>query len=513
MASDFARRADGASGRRHWTRRKALAWSGGGVAVLAVALLGIYEGLPGTAAGLAGDQRAATVYYADGTTVIGTFAAPSANPDGAPWSPYLMTQVENELTGLDGVSRAQLQAGGLKVVTTISRPLEAGLYRAVDENLAASSIARTAGATVSALPPWVRVGAELQDPATGEILAEYPGPGTSLPAAQCEIAECDANTAAYTREQPGSSFTPYVLAAAVQQGMDVKTSTLNASPELCVPPDTRASALSAVAAVGTERCPEPDYLRVSNSGAVTGAPETGASATVPATVQNAVAQSSDTALADLAHRVGTAKIAAMAGRLGVNLVPYSQGGSGLAFYVGSDEMALGVAPLTVNEQATMLSAIADGGRYRQAHIVRYWQQGAGGAEQPAKFASHEVLPANLDADVQYAMEDVTARTAVTFGQGDPGALIGVPGTTAGARTGFFLGATTRYSLAVGMFTSSPAFGSAEKLSVLGGGAADYWPEKIWNTFAEAEFSTATPVFPANPAFYGSAWNQVPGTGA
>ena len=62
----------------------------------------------------------------------------------------------------------------------------------------------------------------------------------------CKEWDCDLNTAIYTREQVGSSFTPYVLAAAVADGMNVQTSTLNANQYLCVPPDALASTLSKV---------------------------------------------------------------------------------------------------------------------------------------------------------------------------------------------------------------------------------------------------------------------------
>ena len=40
-----------------------------------------------------------------------------------------------------------------------------------------------------------------------------------------------------SRNQVGSSFKPYVLATAVQEGMDVQNSILNAIEPMCVPPD------------------------------------------------------------------------------------------------------------------------------------------------------------------------------------------------------------------------------------------------------------------------------------
>jgi membrane peptidoglycan carboxypeptidase len=203
----------------------------------------------------------------------------------------------------------------------------------------------------------------------------------------------------------------------------------------------------------------------------------------------------------------------MARQFGVDVAPYQDGGSALTSYEGGVGMSLGVAPLTVNEQATMLAAVADDGLYHQAHVVRYWQQGASGAERMAKVASHVVLSPGLDAQVQYAMEDTTidgtAAATVTYGQRAPGAVIGKTGTTSKSHSGFFLGATTQYALVVGMFTSSQAVESSESLSVLGGGDfSAYWPAKIWNTFAKAQFPKTPATFPTSPDFTGADWNQV-----
>ena len=62
-----------------------------------------------------------------------------------------------------------------------------------------------------------------------------------MSAKQCAALDCQLNTAVYAREQVGSSFKPYVLATAVAQGMNVKTSTLDTSPYVCVPPDSPAT--------------------------------------------------------------------------------------------------------------------------------------------------------------------------------------------------------------------------------------------------------------------------------
>jgi membrane peptidoglycan carboxypeptidase len=456
-------------------------------------------------------------------TDAGTASSPTAPytaNSSDPWAPYIMQTVDNELTtttahGGGNVPVQVVETGGLKVVTTISYSMEKALYKAVDANIAA--IKATPGAQ---FPSYVRIGAELQDPSNGEIIAMYPGPGQDMSAAQCRERDCSENTAVYTREQVGSSFTPYVLAAAVADGMNVKTSTLNANPYLCVPPDALASTLSKVQKYysgSIAQCASNGmngYFPVENDGGeVIGNPQGDGS--YSSSVQNALAQSSNTAFTDLIHRVTTSNVIKMAQAFGVNIANYPAG-SGLIDDVGQTNIALGIAPLTVNEQATMLSAIADNGVYHQSHIVRYWQQPNGLRHLPV-IASHGVLdPANpavnaqLDSQVQYAMEMTTVDGTGTSAANGLGSrpIIAKTGTTAGSTSGFFMGAIPQYALVVGMFTRVQSGNSPNNLSELGGGGfGGYWPAKIWNAFAREEFASLPQVNFQSPVFTGANWNQ------
>ena len=101
-------------------------------------------------------------------------------------------------------------------------------------------------------------------------------------------------------------------------------------------------------------------------------------------MQNALAQSSNTAFTDLAHRVTTSKVIRMADSLRRQHRSLHAGRVGPDQLVGQVGLALGTASLTVNEQATMLSTIADNGVYHTAHIVKYWQV----ARRPAAEADH-----------------------------------------------------------------------------------------------------------------------------
>jgi membrane peptidoglycan carboxypeptidase len=449
----------------------------------------------------------------------GTQQAYGTTSSNDPWAPYIMNVVYNELTApsLEHVSTSELENGGLKIITTISRPMEVELYSAVNQNV---KLIRQEGYT---LPSYAMIGAELQDPGTGAIVAMYPGRGQNMTAKQCAIYKCNLNTAVYTREQVGSSFKPYVLATAVSQGMNVQTSILNTSPYLCVPPDSGPAEYSVPVTLseydlpGTSTgCNNPNDYKVENDageiignnvGTATSGANAGA-AYYSDGVQNALAMSSNTAYTDLAHRAGTQNIVNTAANFGVNTASFPAG-SGLQDKIGQVGMALGTGSLTVNEQASMLSTIDDNGTYHSAHIIESWQQ-PDGPVNPGVVTQRQVLTPAQDSQVQYAMEKTTVDgtgTAAAMTDGRP--IIGKTGTTTNSKAAFFIGAIRQYSLAVGIFTQSQDSKSPQTLTALGGGGfGGTWPANIWHTFAEAEFAQLPVEQFQTPVFTGAKWNQV-----
>ena len=99
-----------------------------------------------------------------------------------PWAAYLMTQVCGELEGpksegFDGLNPTELDNGGMKVITTISLPMEEEMYKAVDENIAQMpQVEGQYGQTEVGLPSWALIGAELQNPSNGADPGRVPGP-------------------------------------------------------------------------------------------------------------------------------------------------------------------------------------------------------------------------------------------------------------------------------------------------------------------------------------------------
>jgi membrane peptidoglycan carboxypeptidase len=408
---------------------------------------------------------------------------------------YIMQAVQSELHNTYGYSYTQIDTGGLKVVTTFNLKDMRGLYQAVNQNLAQMK------ADGRRLPNYAHVGALVEQPGTGDILAMYGGPSYS--AANCGKIDCQYNMATESRNLVGSSFKPYVLATAVKEGMDVQDSILNAIEPMCVPPDTQPTTFS----TKTTNCPAgwfPVNITGENGGAVS--------------VVDAAAQSSDPAFEDLVHRAGTLQTIAMAKAFGVNVAPTSQGGSGLALKKHQVGMALGTASLTVEEQATTFATLAAGGKYATPHVIKQLTQN--GNNVPLKITYRQVLTPAQAADVNYALSfDTINGTAAAQGQLSPNRpTIGKTGTTDQAQSAFFIGAIPQYSLAVGMFTNQQnELPGGQTLNILPqlvgnqtGGYGGAWPTAIWRTYMNNEFASL-PIenfAPLNTVGF-TKWNQVP----
>ena len=143
---------------------------------------------------------------------------------------YIMTAVLNELENTYHYTQAQIDDGGLRIITTFSKPMMNQLYATVNTEK------RQMRLDGKALPSYAHVGAVLEQPGSGEIWAMYSGPNYNAKTKQCNRIRCQWDMALQNREQVGSSMKPYVLALARQQGMSVKTSTLDGHSPLWIPP-------------------------------------------------------------------------------------------------------------------------------------------------------------------------------------------------------------------------------------------------------------------------------------
>jgi membrane peptidoglycan carboxypeptidase len=384
---------------------------------------------------------------------------------------YVMQAVLNELENTYGFTAKQIDSAGLQIVTTVSERKMSALYAAVGE---AKRMMRQYG---QPLPWYAHIGAILENPKNGAIEAWYGGPDFN--AKHCNKVKCQYDMALTARNQVGSSFKPYVLATAVTQGMNVQTSILNGWSPLCVPPETQPMTLSKRGPASS--CPSDGvgWLPVSYDPVVEG----------PVSVVKAAALSSNAAFEDLAHRVGTTPIIRMAKALGVDISSASNGGSGLTDDVGKIGIALGIAPLTVEEQATTFATLADNGVYHTPHVIAKISQN--GQAIPLKVVTRRVLTPAQAADVNWALSfDTIYGTGTNAALSPSRPTIAKTGTTDVAQSAFFIGALpAQFSFAVGMFTNSqnnikggqtldimPAVGG------IGGGFGGAWPATMWRLY-------------------------------
>ncbi|HEY2281632.1 MAG TPA: transglycosylase domain-containing protein [Streptosporangiaceae bacterium] len=418
-------------------------------------------------------------------------SAQDQHTGSSPYDQYLLNMVKNELEATYHYTPAQIDNDGLRITTTVSKHMMDRLYAAVNTN------EKMMAADGGALPSYALVGAEEQNPATGAIIAFYGGVGANAPAKECHKL-CE-NDTVLSREQVGSSFKPYVLATAVQQGMNVQSTQLDGYSPLWIPPDTAPTTPAARSA----------DQAIASSAKITNDDDESFG---PMSVAQAEAQSSNTAFTDLIHRVGTKNVVNMARQLGVNTASAGSPdyGSNLTNTIGQVGMALGINSLTVNEQNTMLATLDDNGTYHAAHVIQQFTQGT--VTRQAQVKSTQVLTPAQDSQVQYAMSyDTVDGTGTAAAMSDGRPIIAKTGTTDNAQSAFFVGAIPQYALTVGIFTNLQGDKTTESLNGLGGdvggGFGGYWPARIWNTFAENEWAS-TPVQQfQTPIFSGQTWNM------
>ena len=429
------------------------------------------------------------------------------------WDPYILDMVYNELVDVYHFSQAQIYTGAYTIRTAIDNAKMAELYAAVRDNEA-----QIDESSFPFDPTYMHAGAVLENPADGSIQALYPGPGYPgskyngtgkvITKSYCKKIACEVNMAVYNREQVGSSFKPYILSTAVQQGMNVQTSTLDGYDNLYIPQDTEPTMYPATSVPAGQAG---WYLVHNDSTAENG----------PYTPQMAMAVSINTAYADLWHVVaGThgANVVDMAQAFGVNTDAAGiTGPGGMEDQAGT---ALGQASLTVGEQATMLATLDDNGIYHDAHVITSITRN-NAPPTPIKITSYPVFSSDptLNAEeatqVQWAMSEDTAPygTAPTAGLSNGQEIVAKTGTTNTAQSAFFIGAIPSQALAVALFTNEQGKGN-ETLDNLGGifqggGDGGTWPAAIWHTYAQDEFVPLGVEQFTAPVFTGSTWNLVP----
>ncbi|WP_449063909.1 transglycosylase domain-containing protein [Planomonospora algeriensis] len=347
---------------------------------------------------------------------------------------YMLDQVMAELRRR-GYTDEDVNQGGLKIVSTFDKKLMEAAERAVTSVLPENT------------PKKVRTGLAAVDPATGEVVAFYGG------------RNYDANKFdnAFSAEvQAGSTFKAYVLAAALENGLDLGTRVEGNSP-----------------------------MRVASARI----PNSGGASYGRVDLVRAMRHSVNTAFVDLGQKVGLDKVAKAAEAAGI---PVDQ----LTPHRGAATLPLGVASVSAVQNASGFATFAADGVHRRAHVIR----SITGTEGKLKITEkgERVFTERTAADVTYALTQV-----VTGGTGTAARLYDRPaagktGTTDKSASAWFAGFTPQLSVAVDMFRDD------NKPVVVGGmvQSGGQYPAQVWRAFmAEAMAGEPVEKFP-EPSSHG-----------
>jgi len=379
---------------------------------------------------MSASQRAAATYPTD-IMPVGA-ARGLSGPNG-----YLVAAVEAELE-THGISENQINRGGLKIVTTFDPAAQAAAVAAVNAVVGDGKV-----------PDDVRTALVAVEPGTGEVRAMYGG---------TDYLTRPFNDATQAIPPMGSTFKPFVLAAALKSGLPLTTTFSGRSPQT----------------IGGQKYVNDGGEQFGDINLVT-----------------ATAQSVNTVYVQLGEKVGLDKVIAAAHDAGLPAsTQLSKNGSML---LGSDS----THPI---DEAGAYATFAAKGVYAQPYVVQSVTDASGKVIYQAKPQTKRAFSAGVAADVSYALQKVvTSGTGTAAAIGRPAA--GKTGTTSGNVSAWFTGYTPQLSTAVSMFRddNAPLQGIAGYSEIYGGTL----PATIWATFMKAALANVkVEHFPA-PAYVGA----------
>ncbi len=303
---------------------------------------------------------------------------------------YILDMVEEELAA-QGFSEDRLAEGGFVVRTTLRRKAQEAAVKTVQDAIPQStSQDQPAAALVSVAP------------ATGEVWAYYGG------------SEGNASTdyASGEPRQPGSSFKPYVLATALDQGTGLGTRLDGSSPQ--------------------EICGQ----RIRND---EGDPPLGRTDLV-----RGLALSVNTVYYRLACDVGPKKVkdlAYAAGISGSRKLAEKDGGTAAG-------IGLGIYEVSVLDQAAGYATFGNGGEHQQTHFVKSVSTVSGEMVFEAQEKKDRAFSEDIAADATYAMTQVVQRGTGTRAKIPGRPTAGKTGTTQENVDAWFCGFTPQLATAV-----------------------------------------------------------------
>jgi membrane peptidoglycan carboxypeptidase len=400
-------------------------------------------------------DRALTADQAAGT------AYPAVRPRGAGGSGgrgrlagqggYVLDMVRAELQARH-FSAKQIYTGGLRVRTTIVPKAQAAAVQAVESVLVKPGDPQSALVAI--------------EPGTGRIEAVYGGH---------DFATRPFNNATQALRQPGSSFKPYVLAAALGNGDSLKSKFKGYSPQ------SFPGYNKPVSNFGNEQFGTIDLV-------------------------TATANSVNTVYVPLAQQAGLPNVISAAQAAGI---PTTNPGNGLQSPVilrNDPSLALGTSEVHPIDQAGAYATFAARGKAATPFLIDSVTDSRGGRLYQSSVKAHQAMDANVVADLTFALQHV-----ITGGTATPAALLaggrqaaGKTGTTSDSKDAWFVGYTPGLVAAVwmGYDPKSPqdkaTLTAVEGIGTVTGGTL---PARIWKRFMDATLA-GTPNLAFPPPVFG-----------
>ncbi|MFD5425868.1 transglycosylase domain-containing protein [Streptomyces sp. NPDC127084] len=352
---------------------------------------------------------------------------------------YIVQAVEGYLVSHGVIDDNALAHGGYRIVTTLQKPKQDALVRAVDRHVMAH---RKPG---RAADRHVRVGGASIDPATGKVVAMYGG---------VDYTKQFVNNATRRDYQVGSTFKPFVFTAAVEHRSRTEDGR-HITPATLYDGTDQREVLGPDGPIGY--APENEDNRSYG----------------PMTVSAATDSSVNSVYAQLAQDVGPARVKRTAIALGIP--------AGTPDLTAYPSIALGVATPSVLELAEAYATLANHGRHRTYSLVESISRGGEELKLPELKSEQAISREAADTTTLMLRNVVEEGTGAAAQQaGRPAA--GKTGTAEDDKAAWFAGYTPELATVVAVMgqdpdtgVHKPLYGALGFARISGGGP----PARIW----------------------------------
>jgi membrane peptidoglycan carboxypeptidase len=340
---------------------------------------------------------------------------------------YLLKTVEDELTGTVGLSDEDIARGGLRITTTFDVTAQRAAEAAVADQLPAER------------PEGFHVALSAIDPRTGGVTAMYGG---------ADYLSSQYNDVTQARAQAGSTFKPFALVAALEQGISLKTTFNGSSPQTVDGNPFRN--------FGKEQFGRIDLV-------------------------TATEHSVNTVYAQLNEEVTPAKTRDVAVAAGYP-EDTATGTAGDQFISN----VLGTASPHPIDVTQAYATFAAQGTRTKWHTIASIDDSTGTRTYTASPTTSQAFPTDVAADATYAMEQVVQSGTGSYAKRLSRPAAGKTGTSNDNLSAWFAGFTPDLAASVALFQTSPD-GKTNVSVDLGGRevTGGSYPVRIWTAFMRA----------------------------